>query len=142
MAISTYGVFLMHRAKSTSDWEKLIDITEFPDLGGEPEMIETTTLSDGMQTYIAGIEGSDSLSFSANYTLEDFKKLEALEGLSEDYAVWFGGEETRKRKTPDGAEGKFQFEGQLSVYVNSGKTNEAVSMTVTVVPNSPIECVE
>ena len=53
MAISTYKVFLMK--KSTSTYEKLVDIKEFPDLGGEPEMLETTTLSDNMQTYIAGI---------------------------------------------------------------------------------------
>ncbi len=50
MAISTYKIFLMQ--KNTSAWEKLLDITEFPDLGGAPEMLETTTLSDKMQTYI------------------------------------------------------------------------------------------
>ena len=36
MAISTYKIFLMQ--KNTSAWEKLIDIKEFPDLGGEPEI--------------------------------------------------------------------------------------------------------
>ena len=40
MAISTYKIFLMQ--KNTSAWEKLIDIKEFPDLGGAPEMLETT----------------------------------------------------------------------------------------------------
>ena len=56
MAISTYKVFLMKKADSGEQWSKLIDIKEFPDLGGEPEMLETTTLSDNMQTYIAGIQ--------------------------------------------------------------------------------------
>ena len=59
MAISTYKIFLMQ--KNTSAWEKLIDIKEFPDLGGAPEMLETTTLSDKMQTYIPGIQSLDSL---------------------------------------------------------------------------------
>ena len=54
MAISTYKVFLMKKADTGEQWSKLIDIKEFPDLGGEPEMLETTTLSDNMQTYIAG----------------------------------------------------------------------------------------
>ena len=36
MAISTYKIFLMQKNKET--WEKLIDIKEFPDLGGAPEM--------------------------------------------------------------------------------------------------------
>ena len=40
MAISTYKVFLMK--KGTSTYEKLVDIKDFPDLGGAPEMLETT----------------------------------------------------------------------------------------------------
>ena len=43
MAISTYKVFLMKKADTGEQWSKLIDIKEFPDLGGEPEMLETTT---------------------------------------------------------------------------------------------------
>ena len=55
MAISTYKIFLMQ--KNTSAWEKLIDIKEFPDLGGAPEMLETTDTgkvdvpSDGKTLY-------------------------------------------------------------------------------------------
>ena len=56
MAISTYKVFLMKKGTEPDTYEKLVDIKEFPDLGGEPEMLETTTLSDNMQTYIAGIQ--------------------------------------------------------------------------------------
>ena len=44
MAISTYKIFLMQKKENA--WEKLIDIKEFPDLGGTPEMLETTTLTD------------------------------------------------------------------------------------------------
>lgn len=94
MAISTYKVFLMKKADSGEQWSKLINIKEFPDLGGEPEMLETTTLSDNMQTYIAGIQSLDGLSFTANYTLADFQTLKALEGKKVSYAVWFGGTES------------------------------------------------
>ena len=45
MATSTYMTFLMHKSADAGDWEKLLDITEFPDLGGDPEMIDVTTLS-------------------------------------------------------------------------------------------------
>lgn len=50
MAINTYKVFLMKGATSggNTTWTKLIDIKDFPDLGGSPEMLETTTLSDNM----------------------------------------------------------------------------------------------
>lgn len=138
MAISTYKVFLMHKTGSESTYTKLIDIKEFPDLGGEPEMLETTTLSDKMQTYIAGIQSMDGLSFSANYDMTDFKKLKALEGKKESYAVWFGGSENSGTVTPDGSNGKFAFDGELSVYPVGGGVNEVVGMNVTIAPSAPI----
>lgn len=35
MAISTYKVFLMKKDDSEDTYSKLVDIKEFPDLGGE-----------------------------------------------------------------------------------------------------------
>ncbi|MGM9667215.1 MAG: phage tail tube protein [Eubacteriales bacterium] len=138
MAISTYKVFLMHKSSSESTYTKLIDIKEFPDLGGEPEMLETTTLSDNMQTYIAGIQSMDGLSFSANYDMTEYQKLKALEGKKESYAVWFGGTESAGVVTPDGSNGKFAFDGELSVYPVGGGVNEVVGMNITIAPSSPI----
>ena len=137
MAISTYKVFLMK--KTDSAYEKLIDIKDFPDLGGAPEMLETTTLSDKMQTYIPGIQSLDALEFTANYTKDDYTKLKALEGVETDYAVWFGGTEPGGVVTPTGSDGKFEFKGQLSAFPVGGGVNEVVDMTVTIAPSTPIE---
>lgn len=139
MAISTYKVFLMHKAAAAEAWAKLIDIKEFPDLGGEPEMLETTTLSDSMQTYIPGIQSLDGLSFTANYDLTEFKKLKALEGKQEQYAVWFGGTGDPPNVTPTGEKGKFSFTGELSVYPVGGGVNEVVDMNITIAPSTPIK---
>lgn len=136
MAISTYKIFLMQ--KNTSAWEKLIDIKEFPDLGGAPEMLETTTLSDKMQTYIPGIQSLDSLEFTANYILEEYKKLKAMENTENDFAVWFGGTESGDTVTPTGDSGKFKFKGFLSVNDKGAGTNEVVEMTITIAPSSAI----
>ena len=137
MAISTYKVFLMK--KGTSDtYEKLVDIKDFPDLGGTPEMLETTTLSDGMQTYIPGIQSLDALEFTANYTKEDFTKLKALEGLDNDYSVWFGGTVSGNTVTPTGDHGKFNFKGALSVFPVGGGVNEVVGMNITIAPSTAI----
>lgn len=136
MAISTYKIFLMH--KKDTAYEKLIDIKSFPDLGGAPEMLETTTLSDGMQTYIPGIQSLDGLEFEANYTKEDFTTLKALEGKEEEYAVWFGGTETGGVATPTGEHGKFEFGGSLSVFPVGGGVNEVVGMTISIAPSTPI----
>ena len=121
MAISTYKIFLMQKKENA--WEKLIDIKEFPDLGGTPEMLETTTLTDRMQTYIPGIQSLDALEFTSNYTLDEYKKLKALDGIENDYAVWFGGTESGDTVTPTGV---------------GGGVNEVVDMTITIAPSTPI----
>ena len=142
MAISTYKVFLMHKGASESAYTKLIDIKEFPDLGGDPEMLETTTLSDKMQTYIAGIQSLDGLSFKANYDLTNFKALKALEGKNEKYAVWFGGTENAGTLTPTGSDGKYSFDGQLTAYPTGGGVNEVVDIGITIAPSTPIQLEE
>ncbi|MBR5199353.1 MAG: hypothetical protein IKW20_05935 [Bacteroidales bacterium] len=136
MAISTYKSFLMHKKSST--WEKLVDIKSFPDLGGAPELLETTTLSDNMTTNILGIQSLDALEFECNYTKEDYTKLKAMEGTNMDFAVWLGGTEASGTVTPTGSDGKFEFKGQLSVFVNGGGVNEVVNMTVSIAASTPI----
>ena len=129
MAISTYGISLMHKSGTGSTYTKLIDIKDFPDLGGAPEMLETTTLSDSMQTYIPGIQSLDALEFTANYTLADYQNIVALKGTEEKFAVWFG---------TDGADGKFEFKGQISAFPVGGGVNEVVSMTISIAPSTAI----
>ena len=133
MAISTYGISLMCKEGTGSTYTKLIDIKDFPDLGGAPEMLETTTLSDNMQTYIPGIQSLDALEFTANYTLADYKKIKAMEGTDTAFAVWFG---------TDGADGKFEFRGQISAFPVGGGVNEVVGMTISIAPSTPITMAE
>lgn len=102
-------------------------------------MLETTTLSDKMQTYIAGIQSLDALSFTANYTLDDYKKLVALNGKTESYAVWFGGTGDGANLTPTGSDGKFKFDGQLTCYPTGGSVNEVVDLNISIAPSTPIE---
>jgi hypothetical protein len=132
MAISTYGIFLMHKGEG-ADYTKLIDIKDFPDLGGTPEMLETTTLSDSMQTYIPGIQSLDALEFTANYTKADYTKIKAMEGKDTAFAVWFG---------EDGTDGKFEFNGQISAFPVGGGVNEVVGMTISIAPSTPITMAE
>lgn len=123
MPISTFGVHLMKGGA------KLIDIKDFPDLGGTPELLEVTTLSDESQEYIEGIQSADALEFKANYTREDYENLVALKGERHPYAVYFG---------ENGENGKFEFEGYLSVRVLGGGVNEVVSMAISIAPATPI----
>ena len=136
MAISTYKVFLMKKTEGT--YSKLINIKDFPDLGGAPEMLETTTLSDGAQTYILGIQSQDALEFTANYTKSDYDTLKALEGTELDLAVWFGGTVANGVATPTGSDGKYEFKGELTVFISGGGVNEVVDMTISIAPKTVI----
>lgn len=76
MAKCTNVTYLMHeKADAPGTFEKLIDITEYPDLGGEKEKLDVTTLSDTKKRTINGIEDTGDLAFKAWYEKADYKKL-------------------------------------------------------------------
>ena len=137
MATSSYKTFLMKKGTGEA-YEKLVDIKDFPDLGGAPEMLETTTLSDNMQTYIEGIQSQDALEFTANYDLDTYTTLNGLKGEETEFAVWFGGTDAGDSLTPTGAEGKFNFKGYLTPRVVGKGVNEVREMIISIAPSTPI----
>lgn len=126
MAISTQGVTLKW-GTSPESLNKKIDIKNFPDLGGAPEMLETTTLSDDTQTYILGIQSLDALEFTANYTKEDYEAVLADAGKDLYYALEFG---------QNGSEGVFEWQGQHTVWVTGGEVNGVVEMIISIAPST------
>ncbi len=122
MAISTYPITL--KAGGT----KLCDIKDFPDLGGAPEMIETTTLSDAAKTYIAGIQDQQALEFTANYTAVAYAAVNALTTTTA-FTLEFGA---------SGASGIFAFSGTASAYIVGAGVNEVVDMKIVIVPSTAI----
>lgn len=137
MARTTYMTYLMH--KSSNTYEKLVDIKEFPDLGGAPDTIDVTTLSDGMRVGLPDIIDPGSLEFNLNYDLDDYKKLKNLEGKEETYALWFGGTETDGLLVPDGNAGKFEFKGELKVWVKGNGVSSPVDMGLSITPSTEIK---
>ena len=123
MAISTQGVELKW-GESAASLTKSIDIKDFPDLGGAPEMLETTTLSDEIQTYIMGIQGSDMMEFTANYTKNDFETVDGDAGKDMYYSLSFG------------TEGTFEWQGQHSVWVVGAGVNAVTEMKIGVAPST------
>ncbi len=136
MAENTYGTYLMMKKSET--WEKVVDIKDYPDIGGDPESLETTTLSDPMQTYILGILSGDTMQFTHNYTLTDYNKLLALKGQQIEFAIWFGNSITGDVATPDGSNGKFSFTGEISVKISGKGVNDVREMVSTIAPSTPI----
>ena len=131
--ISTYQTYLMIKG-SGDTWSKLIDIVSFPDIGSEPDTIETTSLTDDMQTFIPGIISSDgNWTFEANYTAENYQAVNALhDGAEHDLGLWFGGSGAGALATPTGSKGKFTFKGYITPTISGGGVNEKVTMNVSV----------
>ena len=128
MAINTCNITLKS-GEDSATLEKLVDIKDFPDLGGAPELLETTTLSDCSQTFINGVQSVNALEFTANYTKEDYLKVKAEEGKDLYYALEFG---------EDGEHGIFEWQGQHSVWVTGGGVNEVVEMVIQIAPSTAI----
>lgn len=139
MATSTYKSFLMYKPTAgNSDWTKLLDTKSYPDLGGTPELLETTTQSDPSRTNIFGIQNSDSMDYNSNYDPVLYNQIKQMEGTEYDFAEWFGGTEENGVVTPTGSDGKFSFKGYPSVYVTGKGVNEVREMTVSIARTTPI----
>ena len=126
MAISTQGVKLKWGTSATG-LSKVVDIKDFPDLGGAPEMLETTTLSDNIQTYIMGIQGSDMMEFTCNYTKADFEKVMRDANKDLYYALEFGS---------NGSEGIFEWQGQHTAWVVGAGVNAVTEFKIGIAPST------
>ena len=135
--ISTYKTYLMYKSTTAAtEYSKLLDIKSFPDLGGEPERIDVTTLSDKVRKYTAGVQDISSFQFTANYIAADYQKVLALEGKQLPYAIWIGATTSSSVDTPDGSDGKWSWTGDISVYKAGGDVNAAQEMTITAFPST------
>lgn len=125
MAKCTNVTYMMHKPAGASDFVKLLDITEYPDLGGAKEKLDATTLSDRKKRTVNGIEETSDLEFKAWYEKKDYEKLLAIQeaGTIDTYQVWFG---------ENGEDGIWEWEGAMAVYPNSGGVNAVREMTFSI----------
>lgn len=136
---TTYQSYLMKGTGTGSSitYSKLVDIKDYPDLGGAPERVEITTLSDGMRRYLKGIQDTEDITFTANYVLADYNTIKALTG-QQKFAVFF---DDGTATQPTGSLGKFAFEGEIDVYVTGGGVNDPREMQITITPTTEIEVI-
>lgn len=127
-AYSTINTVLKAGA-SAQALTKLCKIKSYPDLGGAPDTLETTDLEDSQQTFVPGVQSIDQMEFTANYTPEDYAAVVASANTEQTYQLEMG---------DNGAQGKFTWTGQHSVYVNGGDVNAVREMTIVVTPSSQI----
>ena len=134
--MSTIGTALM--VKEGGVYKQVIPITSYPDLGGDPELIQITTLQHRRHVNVNGVQDSGSFQFGANYTAENYTRLSGLADAEKEYSLWFGGTGEGDNFVPTGADGKFDFKGMLSFYVTGNGVNEARGITFSIAVSSEI----
>ena len=123
MAIISKGIKLSYKT-SGETYTDLTNLQEIPDLGGETEAIEITTLADAAHMYTDGLLNyGDSLGFKFLYEKEQFSALSALTG-SQSWKV----------QLPDSA--TCAFSGACSVKLDSVGVNAALTYTLSIKPDS------
>ena len=138
MARNTMFSFLMEgTGTSTLSYSKVCDIQTYPEIGGSPESLDATSLTNWARVYIEGIEETQSLlSFTCNYELTDYQTVKALEGSERHWAIWFGGTKSGSTVTPTGSAGKFIFDGYLHAHVLGKGVNEVAEFQIDIIPTT------
>ena len=123
MAVISKGIKLSYK-NGNSEFVELTNLQEIPELGGDVEAIEITTLADAAHVYTDGIKNyGDSLAFKFLYEDEQFTELMSISGSSQ----W-------KVELPDGA--TCSFSGTCSVKLDGVGVNAALTYTLNVKPNT------
>ena len=124
-AVISKGIKLSYKTSAEpSTYTDLTDLQEIPDLGGESEAIEITTLDDAAHMYTDGILNyGDSLSFKFLYKKTQFNTLTGLDGS----IGW-------KVTLPDST--ACTFTGTCSVKLDAVGVNNALTYTLAIKPDS------
>lgn len=121
-ARSTIGVQLHWGVEDTVTSD--IEIRDFPDLGGAPEKVDITTLSDAKQVGLKGIEAIGALTFTANYTKDEYDRVKTDAGKTLFYSLRFSATEG------------FNWKGSHTVYVTGAGVNDPVQMKIVIAPTT------
>ena len=128
-AINTIGTVLeIAEVPDLYSFLDLIPIKEYPDMGGSPELLETTDLTDEAQTHVLGVQSNPGLEFTANYTQDSF--LAVVEKARADY--WYMVEKK------SGEEGMFVFSGQHETWLAGAGVNAVPECKIMVAPSSKV----
>lgn len=118
------GITLSYKAGEATEYTALTDLQEIPDMGGNSEAIEITTLDDAAHMYTDGIlDYGDSLDFNFLYNKTQFTTLNALTGS----VSW-------KVTLPDSS--TCSFSGTSSVKLSGVGVNEALTYVLAIKPDS------
>lgn len=124
MGVLSKGITLSYKTSSGGEFTPLTNLQEIPDLGGETEAIEITTLADEAHVYMDGIKNyGDSIAFKFLYDKTQFETLTGLTGT----VNW-------KVTLPDTT--TCTFSGTSSVKLDGAGVNAALGYTLSIKPST------
>ena len=127
-AVISKGIKLAYKTAEGSDFVDLKDLQEIPELGGDTESVEITTLDSEAHEYTEGILNyGDNLAFKFLYKKDQFTTLQGLKGQA---VTW-------KVTLPDTT--AFTFSGKGSVKLDGVGVNAPLTYTLGIKPSSKIE---
>lgn len=109
---------------------KLCRIKSYPQLGGEPEQVETTDMEDVMQTFVEGVQSTDAMQFTINYEKDTYDEIKERIETDKFFQLEFGA---------SGVDGIFSWTGKISVFVNEGEVNGVREATITITRSSEVK---
>ena len=125
--ISTINTTLYAGAAQNS-LTKVCPIKSYPDMGGAPEMLQTTDLEDSMHTYTPGVQDlGGGLEFTANFDKTEFAAIKSMKGTEQFFELRMG---------ESGADGVFSWKGEIDVYMTGGEVNAVREMVVVCTPST------
>ena len=130
MEKSTSKTFLYHSATEKGAFEKLIDITSYPDIFSAPEKLDISDLSSNQKKYTQGMVDVPDYEFGFIYDKAKFDAVKKLEdGKTHYYQIRFG---------EKGEYGAWQWSGTHFATPNGGSVGAAREGKIVCYPESEI----
>ena len=132
MALISKGIKLSYgTAGQTSSYTDLSNLQEIPDLGGNADSIDVTTLADSAYVYVNGLKNNgDNLAFKFLYDATQFA---TLTGFGDTKKAW------KVTLPTDGGSAKTcSFEGTCAVVFDGVGVNSALTYTLSIKPSTAL----
>lgn len=117
------GCFLSYSEDGGTNYKKINDLQSIPELGGDPESLNTTTLDDAVKTSIPGLADYGALPFQFLYDNSSetscFRVLSRLQASGNEYPF--------KISYPDGT--AFSFKAAVSVKTGAVEVDGVLQFT-------------
>jgi len=126
------GAKLAIKKSEQTTWVELPGLKEIPEMGSQPEKVETTTLSDSVKQYEQGIGDAGDLVYKFKYdnSMADSPYRVLREIQTDGEVVTF--KETLKDGTAT------EFKGQVSVKRTGGGVNAVLEFTANITLQSEL----